>query len=75
MSQTDNKHSVSILWGQVPEDDDKPKTYTFDTQAELDAFMLGVKEMDGWMGWRVIDPGYRWCPEERDVVPIEDEAE
>lgn len=46
------KPSITILWGQSPEEDDEPKTYEFDTQAELDAFLLGIAEMDGWMGWR-----------------------
>jgi hypothetical protein len=59
----DEKPSVTILWGECPEPGDKAKTYTFDTQAELDAFMLGVEEMDGWCGWREADPGY--------VVPAE----
>lgn len=46
------QHQVHVLWGQCPEEDDKPKTYTFKTKGELDAFMLGVAEMDGWMGYR-----------------------
>ena len=27
------------------------KLYEFDTRAELDAFLLGVTEMDGWLMW------------------------
>ncbi|MBD9544300.1 hypothetical protein IB276_33175 [Ensifer sp. ENS04] len=49
------KFSVKILWGQAREEDDEPKLYEFDTQAELDAFMLGVGEMDGWMAYECVD--------------------
>ena len=44
------KYKISILWGQTPDDGQKAITYSFNTQAELDAFNLGVGEMDGWLG-------------------------
>lgn len=46
-------HHVTILWGEMPEDEQEPQTYRFATKAELDAFMLGVYEMDGWLGLEV----------------------
>ena len=42
---------TTILWGRDPEHGQKAVTYEFETQAELDAFYLGVAEMDGWLGY------------------------
>ena len=36
-------------WGSIEE-------YTFATRAELDAFILGLNALDGWMGWTEHDP-------------------
>lgn len=47
-------YSVTILWGESPEPGDEPKTYTFTTEAERDAFLLGVDEGDGWHGHEII---------------------
>jgi len=44
------EYKISILWGQYPDDGDEAITYKFNTQAELDAFELGIAEMDGWDG-------------------------
>lgn len=44
-------HKITILWGRSPEDGQEAVTYSFATKAELDAFELGVSEMDGWMGY------------------------
>ena len=49
-----NNYKITILWGQCPEPHQEPITYKFETQAELNAFMLGVDEMDGWLGYEVI---------------------
>ena len=45
------KYKISILWGQTPDDGEKAITYRFNTQEELNAFTLGVDEMDGWLGY------------------------
>jgi hypothetical protein len=50
--------NITILWGQCPEPHQEPITYKFETQAELDAFCLGVNEMDGWLGYEEIEEGY-----------------
>lgn len=44
-------HKITILWGECPEEGQEAVTYRFDTKAELDAFELGVAEMDGWLGY------------------------
>ena len=44
-------HKITILWGECPEDGQEAVTYRFNTKAELDAFELGVAEMDGWLGY------------------------
>lgn len=51
---------VAIEWGSESwraQDDEAPEaiTYTFGTKAELDAFMLGVAEAEGWMGYKVTE--------------------
>jgi hypothetical protein len=50
--------SVSILWGSVPEPGTASIKYDFSTQRELDAFLLGVAEADGWAGHKQVDHGY-----------------
>lgn len=47
-----NKPTVHVLWGGAPEEEATPDTYTFDTEAELNAFLLGIAEAEGWMGYR-----------------------
>lgn len=45
-------HQVTILWGEAPDPGDENwETYHFATKAELDAFIMGVAEMDGWLGY------------------------
>ena len=44
-------YKISILWGESPEDGQEAITYKFNTQAELDAFTIGIDEMDGWLGY------------------------
>ena len=29
---------------------------TFETEAELKAYLLALEDLDGWMGWTVYDP-------------------
>lgn len=60
---------VHILWGKHDEheDDDRPVTYSFNTQAELDAFLYGVEEMDGWSQYEVIEDLAAWKADWLDV--------
>lgn len=46
-------HYVTIKWGEQYEGD--KHTYRFETVAELNAFMMGCVEMEGWMGWEVTE--------------------
>ena len=48
------KYSVWILWGEDPQEDQEPLQYEFNTQAELDAFLMGIEEGDGWFGYDYI---------------------
>lgn len=49
---------ITILWGAAPEPGATPTTYEFATQGELEAFLKGVSEMDGWEGWAEVEEGY-----------------
>ena len=42
---------TTILWGREPYDGQKAITYEFKTGAEVEAFKLGIAEMDGWLGY------------------------
>ena len=53
-----NNTKVSILWGETPQIGDVASTYTFATQGELNAFLLGINETEGWMGYAVVEEGY-----------------
>ena len=48
---------ITILWGSAAwrEPDDEPVDYHFKTEAEMNAFMDGVRAMDGWTAYEVID--------------------
>lgn len=59
-------HKVTILWGEVPEPGDVAATYEFATQAELDAFLLGVAEAGGYLNYSFEAEGF--------TVPTEVEA-
>ena len=54
-AEPEKPFTVAIKWGRDTEPGDKPIHYNFATEAELDAFLWGVQEMDGWAGYTVID--------------------
>jgi len=43
--------TITIRWGVWI---DHRKTYTFDTQAEADAFLYGIEQAVGWLECEVI---------------------
>lgn len=43
------KITVRVLWGS----DEIPQSYSFNTQAEADAFLFGVDESNGWLSYEV----------------------
>ena len=51
-------HKVTILWGESPEDGQEAITYKFKTEAEANAFRLGIDEMEGWLGYEEVSEGY-----------------
>lgn len=51
-------HKVTILWGEVPEPGDQATTYEFATQAELDAFLLGVVNAGGYLNYSYEAEGF-----------------
>ena len=51
-------YKISILWGESPNHGQESITYKFNTQSELDAFLLGIAEMDGWRGWQEVEEGH-----------------
>ncbi len=50
-SEVHGEHAVTIDWGSEKQE---RKKYTFATAAELDAFMKGVDEADGWLKYDVV---------------------
>ena len=50
-----SKHKIGIVWGEYPSNSEyQLQEYSFNTQAELDAFLLGAYESNGWFGYNVI---------------------
>jgi hypothetical protein len=47
------KFEVTIQWGYEASAQ-PPPTYSFNSQAELDAFMMGVEEAEGWSEYKII---------------------
>lgn len=52
------KYEVVIRWGMTSSGQE-PVTYSFDTEAELTAFMLGVDECDGWLDYTIVHHGIK----------------
>ena len=43
-------YKVTIIWGTEREEE---TSYAFETQKELDAFLLGIAECDGWWEYEI----------------------
>lgn len=69
----DGSHKVRIHWGEADfEYAQKPVIeYAFQTLGELNAFLLGVDESNGWMNYTQIDPNRdgTWPKEEEADEP------
>jgi hypothetical protein len=48
-------YTLKIIWGEAPEQATTPEVYEFNTYAELEAFLWGVEEMDGWLGCQIVE--------------------
>jgi|TARA_B110000483_G_scaffold30536_1_gene37074 hypothetical protein len=56
--------SVTIAWGERNYQNDNPiKTFRFNTEKELDAFLQGVNEANGWFDYATIGKGYMFNTE------------
>ena len=58
---------ITMIWGteavkgiEKPEEGYTKKTYTFDTEAEKEACLLGVAECDGWYEYATVDELEYW---------------
>ena len=53
------KASVTIAWGERNSQNDNPiRTFRFNTEKELDAFLQSVNECQGWFDYATIGKGY-----------------
>jgi len=52
----DKKHWVKIVWG---ESEDYSDTYYFNTEEELNAFLDGVEEGNGWLSYDITNSNKR----------------
>tara|TARA_R100001443_G_scaffold83949_1_gene90693 strand:+ start:692 stop:889 length:198 start_codon:yes stop_codon:yes gene_type:complete len=52
MKDKKTKHSITILWGI---DKEEKKTYSFDSINDLNMFMKGVDESNGWLEYEAIN--------------------
>lgn len=67
-----------IVWGENPDEGDRPTHYTFDSSAERDAFLEGVEDFSGWTRYclvpgpefLVVDPGNQEMTPEAQVLAI-----
>lgn len=48
-------HQVFVVWGERVDEETKPSHYSFNTQMELDAFILGINEASGWFDAATFD--------------------
>lgn len=59
-----------IIWGEVPEHGAEPVEYEFASEAEVNAFLLGVDEASGWLDYvDVPGPDYAYDAERGEAVP------
>jgi len=67
------KHKIGIVWGEDPSNSGFDLyEYSFNTQAELDAFMHGVDEMDAWQDYPSGEKGYNVIGKNGDFATLAD---
>ena len=67
-------HTITLLWAEKPDPGDEATTYTFATEAEYKAFMLGVEAATGWINVRQVPEGFivpdgGWTDDLADTYP------
>jgi len=69
----DDTFFVSVLWEGWWDTENAPVSYGFKTKAELDAFLDGVYEANGWMGCEFVihteGENQKFTPEDFEVDP------
>lgn len=55
VERTPEQFVLFVVWGERPEAGDKPCKYSFATQAEANAFLLGIDEATGWFDAAIFD--------------------
>lgn len=64
-------HSVYILWGETPYENEVPIQYEFDTPAEVEAFIYGLEQSAGWGDYTIADSAFqRYCSECREAHEV-----
>ena len=53
MKKMNKKFKVKITWGVTSWGDAQTKTYEFKTEKEMDAFLYGVDESNGWLSYDI----------------------
>jgi len=49
------KYKVVIEWGIHSLADVKATTYSFNTEEEMESFLYGVDEANGWLDYKIIE--------------------
>jgi hypothetical protein len=61
------KYRVYVGWGECPFGEAETVLYEFDSKAELDAFLWGVEQSNGWNSYECFDEPHvydcnEWTP-------------
>jgi hypothetical protein len=51
------QYKVVIQWGLTTLPDSEVKSYYFDTEKEMESFLDGVHEANGWLEYAIIEEG------------------
>ena len=65
-------YKIKIIWGGVIAIEERPIcNYEFSTQQEMDAFIEGMNESEGWEDWDIItEDDYTHCDKCGERIPI-----
>jgi hypothetical protein len=48
-------YTLKIMWGEFTDSTTTPEVYEFSTEAEREAFLWGVEEMNGWLDYEIVE--------------------
>jgi hypothetical protein len=66
---TDESFVAHIGWGSIHEEGERSVEYSFATEAERDAFLLGVDEASGWLDYEQLDGPAAYSTTTREWLP------